>query len=300
MLTHPATFAHGTFTFNAHRNADGTPNAASLSDTVTIDNRTIDPSFRDGRDAYHLGTGGSLGRVHKGMKLIRLDGRIIGPLATQEASVADRERAMLAAFDPELCYRDSPSTDGAYAFDFSEPTTDTTTYPTGRIPSRYYVRPMGSPQMSERIGDGGVRRYAMGLIAADPRCYEQTEQTDVMTPGDPWGSTLNRGTVPAPLKVTILMAGAGSNDFQLDNGMGTTLHLDLTTTSAGQSVVLVMETCGPYGRGRYITKAGAEAFSLKTSAATTWLYVPVGSKVWVIVNHTNVTSCTLSWYSARA
>jgi hypothetical protein len=159
---------------------------------------------------------------------------------------------------------------------------------------------MGTPQMVERLGDGGVRRYAMGLIAADPRCYEQTEQTDVMTPGSKWGATLNRGTAPAPLKVTILMAGAGSNDFQLDNGMGTTLRLDLTSAMPGQTIVMVMETCGPYGRGRYITKAGAEAFSLKTSGATTWLHVPVGPKVWVIENSTNVTSCTLSWYSARA
>jgi len=299
MLTHPATFAHGTFTFNAHRNADGTPNAASLSDTVTIDNRTIDPSFRDGRDAYHLGTGGSLGRVHKGMKLIRIDGRIIGPLATQEASVSDKERAMLAAFDPALCYRDSPSTDGAYAFDFSEPTTDTTNYPTGLILCRYYARPMGSPQMIDRLGDAGVRRYALGLIAGDPRCYEQTAQTLVLTPGAATGNVVNRGTVPSPLSVAIVMSGAGASNFTITRG-GVAFVLNLTTASNGQTITVVMETCGPYGRGRYITKAGTETFSLKTSAATTWLDVPVGTTSFAITNTTNVTSCTLSWRPARA
>jgi hypothetical protein len=299
MLNHPVTFAHGSFAFNAHRNADGSMNQTYVSNTVTIDNRTIDPSFRDGRDAYHLGTGGSLGRAHKGMKYIRLDGRIIGPIASQEASVADKERAMLAAFDPELCYRDSPTTDGAYAFDFFDATTDTTTYTTGLIPSRYYVRPAGSPQMTERLGDAGVRRYALALIAADPRCYEQTEQTLVLTPASATGSVVNRGTVPSPLRATILMAGAGASNFTITRG-GVAFVLNLSTATTGQSIVVVMETCGPYGRGRYITKAGVEAFSLKTSAATTWLDAPVGTTSFVISNHTNVTSCTLAWYSARA
>jgi hypothetical protein len=299
MLRSPATYAHGSFVLNEHLNDDGTLITSRADDTVTIDSRVIDPSFRDGRDVYHLGTGGSLGRVHKGMKLIRLDGRIIGPRGSQEASVSDKERAMLAAFDPDLCYRDSPSTDGAYAFDFSEPTSDYVTYPTGRIPLRYYARPMGAPQMSERMGEGGVRRYAMGLIAADPRCYEQTQQSLVLS-GSTWtGDVVNHGTVPAPLRVVIVMAGAGATNFTITRS-GVAFILNLSSTTNGQVVVAVMETCGPYGRGRYITKATVETFSLKTSTAATWLDAPVGTTSFAVTNRTNVTSCTLYWYSARA
>ena len=61
-----------------------------------------------------------------------------------------------------------------------------------------------------------------------------------------------------------------------------------------------METCGPYGRGRLITDDGAEAFSLKTSAASTWLAVPVGTTGFTATNTTNVTSVTLATHSARA
>lgn len=299
MLAYPASYAHGSFAFQAHLNADGSPNAAYAQNTVTIDGRTIDRTYRDGRDVYHLGQGGSLGRSHKGMTLIRFDGRILAPNTTQLATVSDKERAMLAAFDPALCERDSPSTEGAYAFDFIEATADTTTYPTGRISLRYWARPMSAPQMSERLGEGGVRRYALGLIAPDPRCYEQSEQTLALTPGSASGNVINRGTVPAPLKATILMAGAGASNFTITRG-GVSFVLNLSTATNGQSVVVVMETCGPYGRGRYITKAGAEAFSLKTSAASTWLDAPVGTTSFSISNHTNVTSCTLAWHSARA
>jgi len=99
MNRYPASYAHGSFGLNGHLYADGTLNQANASNTVTIDNRSIEPTYREGRDAYHLATGGSLGRVHKGMTLIRLDGRIVAPLTSQEATVSDRERAMLAAFE---------------------------------------------------------------------------------------------------------------------------------------------------------------------------------------------------------
>lgn len=298
MRAFPATFGHNTFAFNAHLNADGTPNRANVQNTVTIDRRQTSPMFREGRDAYHLTTGGALGRAHKGFNLIRLNGRILAPDTTQQASLSDKERAMRAAFDPDLCYRDSPTTDGAYALDFAEWTTDTATYAGGKLPLRIYCRPMGQPDMVEELGQN-VIRYAIGLVAADPRVYEQTEQTLVLTPGSPSGNVVNRGNVPAPLKATILMAGAGNAAFTITRG-GVSFVLNLTTAGAGQSIVVVMETCGPYGAGRKITKAGADAFSLKTSSPSTWLDAPVGTTNFTISNTANVTSCTLAWYSARA
>jgi hypothetical protein len=299
VLRHPASFAHGSFAFNAHLNADGTPNEANVQSTVTIDRREIVPSYREARDPYHLTRGGALGRVHRGFTLLRLSGRILVPNVGQAAAISDKERAMLAAFDPELCAIDSPSTDGAYAFDFSEPTDDTTTYPTGRIDLRYWARPMSQPTMVEELAEAGVRRYVLGLIAADPRAYERTEQTLALTPASPSGNVVNRGTARAPLKATIVMGGAGASNFTIQRS-SVSFVLDLSGMTGGDTVVVVFETCAPYGAGRKITKNGSNAFSLKTSGPATWLDVPPGTTSFAISNHSNVTSCTLGWYSARA
>lgn len=299
MLLYPASFAHGSFAFGAHLNADGTPNIVNAQNTVVIDEREIDTAFRDLRDPYHLTRGGALGRIHKGFGLVRLSGRILVPNASQDASRSDKERELLAAFDPELCYLDSPTTDGAYAFDFSEPTTDTATYGTGRIPLRYYARPAARPRLIARVDDSAASRWAMALVCPDPRAFEQTEQTLVLTPAGASGNVVNRGNVRAPLKATIVMAGAGHASFTITRA-GVSFILDLSGMVNLDTVVVVFETCGPYGEGRKITKNGTRTFSIKTSAPSTWLDVPVGTTSFSISNTTNVTSVTLAWHSARA
>jgi hypothetical protein len=211
--------------------------------------------------------------------------------------MADAERAMYAAFDPALCYRDSPTTEGAYAFDFVEATTNTGTYATGRIPLRYYCRPDDGPRIREVVGEG-YRQFGISLLAPDPRAYEQTEQTLVLTPGSATGNVINRGTVPAPLKLTVVLSGNGNSAFTITRS-GVSFVLNLSASGA-TTIVVVMETCGPYGRGKYITKAGVETFSLKTSGPSTWLDAPIGTTSFVMTNSTNVTSATLGWYSARA
>jgi hypothetical protein len=294
MLDFPASYAHKTFAFNSHRNADGTPNESNVNTTVTIDARSIVTGFRDLRDPLHLAQGGSLGRVHKAMTLVRLAGRIEAPDITQQKSISDREREMLVAFDPYICYTDSPSTDGAYAFDFTEPTADSTNYPAGHIHLRYYCRPTERPAMEERVGENGWRGYTLALVAPDPRCYEQTLGSLSLTPGAPTGNVINTGNVPGPLRLTLTMAGNGSGSFTIN---GFVLNL---AASGSSTVIANMETCGPFGRGRRITKAGADAFSMKTSSATTWLTAPVGTTSFTISNTTNVTSCLVEWGSARA
>ena len=294
MLLYPASYAHNSFALNGHFRSDGTIDETLVHQTVTIDARSISTTYRDMRDPLHLAQGGVLGRVHKGMTLIRLAGRIEATDAAQPEGISDMERAMLAAFDPYLCYIDSPSTDGAYAFDFIERTADTTNYPAGHIHLRYYCRPLERPTMDERLGENGWRGFALALVAPDPRCYEQTLGSLTLTPGSASGAVVNNGTVPGPLRVTLTMSGNGAANFTLN---GFVLNL----AACGASTIVVnMETCGPFGRGRLITKAGVEAFTLKTSDATTWLTVPVGSTTFTMTNTTNVTSCVLAWGHARA
>lgn len=299
MLLAQCTYAHNAFTFNEHLSTVGVADRSKVNNTVVLDSRETRTGFRDLRDPYHLTTGGALGRSHKGFTRIMLSGRILVPNASQGATASDREAAMLAAFDPALCYRDSPTTEGAYALDFAEPTADTTTYATGWRQMRYYCRPDAAPQMLETVSDGTMRRFTVPLVAGDPRAYEQAEQTLSLSPGTPSGAVLNRGTVPAPIMATITMGGAGNAAFTITRG-GVAFILNLSGMVAADVVVVVFETSGPYGNGKVITKNGASLFSLKTSAASTWLDAPVGSTVFTISNTTNVTSCVLAWRSARA
>lgn len=302
MLRSRATFGHGSIVLGEHWNTDGTIDTSKVNDTIVLDERLSDPAFRDTRDPYHLTTGGALGSVHKGMAFYRLRGRILVPDATQQARLADRERQLRAAFDPALCLYDSPTTDGAYTFDWDEITADTSVYATGRLPQRIYARPASQPQLTETIQNGTVRPFMLGLIAPDPRIYEQNEQTITLTPASATQTARNRGTVPTPWKATITMAGAGSATFSIErvaDGLNP-LVLNLSGMIAGDVVVVYGETSGPYGRGRRVTKNGAEAFSLKTSLPDTWFTLPAGDNSIAITNHTNVTSCVLAWRSARA
>jgi hypothetical protein len=298
VLRFPADYGHNGFAFNSHLDTDGSNLEENVHTTVTIDERQINTAFRDTRDPYHLTQGGQLGRIHKNFTTIQIAGRIQSPDATQDAGLADRERELLAAFDPALCLRDSPTTQGAYPFSFSERTTDTVNYPTGILPLQYWARPADRPRISESIGDGGWRRYALSLIAPDPRAYEQDEQFLLLTPGSPSGDVVNNGTVPGPLKATIITTGYGDIDFSITRG-GVSFVLTLDAVPAG-TITVVFETSAPYGIGRSVTRSGSSLFNVKWSDPSTWLDAPVGTTLFTIANTTNVSSCELNWYAARA
>lgn len=298
MLQSRLAYGHNSFVLNEHYNTDGTIDRTKVHNTVVVDELEGGPGFRDLRDPYHLTTGGALGRVHKGLLALQLSGRILVPDATQVASLEDRKRSLLAAFDPALCYRDSPTTEGAYALDFSAATADSATYPTGRISLRYYVRPSNRPRVVEDIRDNTAVRFALGLVGADPRCYEQTEQTLTLTAAAPTGNVVNRGTVPGPLKATITMTGAGNAAYTITRA-GVSFVLDLSGMVNGDVVVVIFETSAPYGNGKVITKNGVANFALKTSSPSTWLDAPVGTTSFTVTNAANA-SCVLGWYSARA
>lgn len=300
MLRRQVTFGHGPFTFNEHLTATGGVDQTKIHDTVVLDRRENPTSFRDLIDPYHLGQGASLGRVHKGPTQIVLYGRIQVPDTTQPQKLHDREQDLRAAFDPSLCYRDSPATDGAYTLDFYEPTTDTTTYTSGWIPLRYYCRPNRAPAFQETIAERGSRSFSLSLVAGDPRSYAQTGSSLVLSSGTASGTLTNKGTTDAPLRVTIAMSGSGASNFTLSNGT-TSFVLDLSSlTASSHTIVAVMETCGPYGEGRLVTKDGTRAASLKTSGPTTWLSVPVGTTTFSVSNLTGVTTVTLATVSAWA
>lgn len=308
MLRYRVAYAHNSIVLNEHLSTLGVLDKTKLKDTIVLDERPMmDPAFRDLRDPLHLAQGGVLGRVHKGMLTVALRGRILVPDATQQAKLGDRERAIRAAFDPYLCYRDSPLTDGAYAFDFSDVTTDTATYGTtgpggmGIIPLRYYLRPLAMPRVGETLRDGASRPFSLALVAADPRMYEQSQPSYDLNPlGVYTPQTIpNGGTAPAPVVVDIHMSGAGASNFTITRG-GVSFVLDLTGLSNGQIVRVVMETSGPFGIGKTVKVGTVDAFSRKTSAANTWLDLPAGGAAWTLANRTNVNHAFVTTCIARA
>lgn len=299
MIRSRVTFGHKSLVLNEHYTAATPPavDSAKWTNTVTIDRVLTRPTYRDVRDALHLAQGGTGGRVHKGLLSLSMSGRIITPAGAQEATLTDREIALRAALDPYECYRDSPSTDGVYALDWQEPTADAVNYPTGWIALRRYARPMAQPETLAAATDSASRQWSCGLVCPDPRLYEQELQSSTGAPGT--RSLTNKGNVPAPLRVTLTMSGAGASNFTITRG-GVSFILNLSGCVNADVVVVVMEWSGPFGRGRYITKNGSEAFSLKTSGPTTWLDVPAGATSFTVANTTNVGTLLYEFYHARA
>jgi len=295
------TWGHTSYALNEHYTAANPPveDRTKVNDEVTIDRLLVRPDFRDTREALHLGQGGTAGRVHKGILTLSMMGRILVPDATQQASLEDREDALRLAFDPYECLLDSAATAGVYALDWYRPTNDTTTYPTGWMAVRRYGRPMAQPETVWSKEDRTQRQWAVALACTDPRLYEQDSSSNSITP--PFASTdlTNKGTIAAPLRVAITMSGAGNSNFTITRS-GVSFILDLTSCAASDSVLVIMDTCGPFGRGRRITKNGAEAFNLKTSGPTTWLDVPSGTTAFTFANTANVSGIVLEFYHARA
>jgi len=295
-----ATYAHKTLVLNEHYSGDPPVfDRTKAQDHIGIDRLVIRPQYRDTREALHLAQGGTAGRVHKGMLSMQAQGRIIVPNVSQLASLEDREKALRLAFDPYECYRDSPTTDGCYALSWLEPTLDTTNYPTGWMNVTRYVRPVAQPETQWTINDQSYRRWSVGLVAPDPRLYDTALGSALVTGGAWTASVVNRGTIPGPMRVTITMAAAGSATWFFMPAGVPTLELNLSGMVNNDVVVVVMETCGPFGIGRSIKKNGAPAFGLKISGPTTWLTAPVGTTTFSISDATGISSILYEWGHAR-
>jgi hypothetical protein len=300
VLRSRVTFGHKTLVLNEHWTTDTPPvqDSAHLTDTTTVDRLLVRPQYRDTRDALHLATGGTPNRVHKGILLLQMSGRLLVPAGSHEKSLTDREMALRLALDPYECYRDSLTSNGVYALDWKEPTADATNYPAGWIALRRYARPLAQPETSWLVNDSAVRQWTCAFCCPDPRLYETTGVSTTALAGAS-ASLVNKGNIPAPLQVTITMDGAGAANFSITRS-SVAFALDLSGLSNNDVVVATMETCGPFGIGRSVTKNGAAAFSRKTSSASTWLDVPVGTTSFTQANATNVRSTVYGFYHTRA
>jgi hypothetical protein len=86
------------------------------------------------------------------------------------------------------------------------------------------------------------------------------------------------------------------DDVSVSSG---SFQLDLSGCGNGDVVVATMETSGPFGAGKSITRNGGNAFALKLSGPTSWLNAPVGTTTFLLMNNTNVASILYEWGHAR-
>lgn len=106
-------------------------------------------------------------------KLFQVRGFVKAPTL---AKLFDKIELLNKTFNPINCYLADTSTfnKGYLPLDFNVPTTDTGTYGSGLIPSRYYVQAIRPPVVIETKFDGLTARIDFILRAVDPRRYLQT------------------------------------------------------------------------------------------------------------------------------
>jgi hypothetical protein len=302
-LWRPATWGHNSYVFGEEFNTDGSLDSAKVDDRASLLRVRPAVGFRSQRDVYHLGQGGTPGRILKGLAALQLSGVLRVPAGTNQiAALNDRERLLRVAFDPALCDHDSPTTFGVYTLSWYEPTA-LAGY-SGWIPLKVWGRPETGVEITDQLDDQDNRAFGITLVCFDPRMFETTEVTATINGTPTWSKTLaNAGNCGAPLKATITMSGAGASNFTITRG-SVTFVLDLSTCLASDVVTVVFENSAPYGR-RTITRTRSavttEIYALKTSPLTPdWMDVPPGTNTFALTNTTGITSCVLGTYSARA
>lgn len=200
----------------------------------------------------------------------------------------DQMKALAAAFDPDLATHVSPDTQGFLPYDFDVPTLDTENYPTGLVPSRYYVRALQVPEPSISYDGGYVAQFALMLFMHDPRRYLQTESTFGAVAGNADNTLADYRSWPSAI---ITMTGPGNVAATLTNAtLGMSLVLNLSGLSAGDVVVVDMEQ-------RFITLNGTASMGLYASGDYWWMSPGVENAL-ALTNTEGIDSWLVGWRPA--
>lgn len=231
---------------------------------------------RDGMESYE---------VRKVARVFRVDGVI---RARNIAELFDKMKLLAKTFDPARVAHDNPTTQGYLAYDFSVPTEDTANYPSGLVPSRYYLRARACPEPVISEYTGFTAAFTLELVARDPRRYLQT--TSSVTATGALNNTLaDYRSWPT---LTLNMSGAGSATCTITNttSLGAkSLVLNLSGTVNTDVIVVDFEA-------RTITKNGVATPSLYVSGD--WWEIEPESQTISNANFTNVGSWSLVWRRA--
>lgn len=229
--------------------------------------------FSDGLETY--------GAYKRGKRII-IYGIIRG---TTRGALYDRVEAFAAAVDPAAASRDNPLTFGLLPLDFNVPTANTTGFPSGLMPCRYFARAEAALEPPSSPIQGLALPFMLPFLASDPRRYLQatSQITGAATADNSIGTFYSWPTL------TVAMTGAGSATFSITSVEGSaTLTLNLSGRVNLDSVVVDMER-------QKITVNGTETPSLYVSG--NFFAMEPGSNAISYANTTNA-SPTLTWRSA--
>jgi hypothetical protein len=218
---------------------------------------------------------------YKTQRVVRLLGAIRAPTL---AKLFDKMRDLAKYCDPAKIAADN-ATDSFLALDFSVPTTDTTTYTTGLVPSRYYARPMRlvEPVVSSYTGYSAM--FTLDFLIRDPRRYLQTASTKTGS-GTADNTAADYFSWPT---ITVTMTGAGSATYTVGNStVGKSLVVNLSGAANLDVYTIDMAKSK-------ISKNGTETPSLYVSGD--YWRMNVGNNTLTLANTTNSTTVT-TWRSA--
>lgn len=192
------------------------------------------------REKRSLADGYDYSSVHLGRRVIYLRGTVYGETL---GKLHDTVREFRRSFTPTLAYADAPSDHGFLPMDFSVPTDDLDTFPSGIIPMRLYSRPVDQPGFYfARAASGGQDArgysniYEAQLEARDPRFYLQTlTEIDVGTGMSGDASTTHVGDYPSPVNVLLTTSGGGITHFTL-TGFGTVMTVTIPGDGSTRTV----------------------------------------------------------------
>lgn len=231
---------------------------------------------KDGMESYD---------VRKVARVLRVEGVIRAPTI---AALFDKQKLLALTFDPAKVAHENPTTQGYLPYDFSVPTADTANYPSGLVPSRYYLRARAcvEPIVSQYTGYAAM--FVLELVARDPRRYLQTTSS-ITAAGALNNSLADYRSWPT---LTLNMTGAGSATAQIQN----TTDLGVKAITLNLSGTVNLDVIVVDFENQTITKNGVATPSLYVSGD--WWEVEPDTQTIAITNFTNVGSWSLVWRRA--
>lgn len=211
----------------------------------------------------------------------------------------DKLDALMAAFDPVICFNSDTANVGFLPLTYFRPTASISTWPTSTypygIPLQMYIRPAAPPSYPTlKRAAGGTKgvsfRVSVPLMARDPRQYLQTTVSISVTTASQNTTATHRGTHPVFPSLSFTVSGAGSSAarFFVNNG---SVRLDLATTTTGTFTL-------DWATGQILDSNNDLANRLFSSAFTqVFGQIEGGGSQVVIENTTNLTG-TLTWREA--
>lgn len=226
---------------------------------------TAPRALKDGLDATDVYLGG------------RRFSAIISVYGSTKGDFWDKAQDVLSAFSPTLAYTADSAALGFLAWDFYQPTADTTNWPTATypngIPLRYYLRSTSLPLYAIRrdedgglVGGGLSKQFRVTMEAKNPRKVNQSTSSVAGSAA----TATNKGDYPAWVSVTISVAAQTDGGTVVVTIGANSVSVSVATSAATSTFVLD-------GEEGTLKRNGTLAMSLLTGGSLDNLKLSAGA-----------------------